>query len=37
MLNYPMGNGAVGVASDRIIFSVTEVTGNIYLATPKKR
>jgi len=35
MLNYPMGNGRIGVAADRIIFTVTEVQGNIYMATPK--
>jgi serine/threonine protein kinase len=37
MLNFPKGNGAIGVAADRIIFAVTEVTGNIYLAKPKSR
>ncbi|MFO7733669.1 MAG: hypothetical protein R6X21_08470, partial [Candidatus Aminicenantes bacterium] len=36
-LNFPMGNGVIGVAADRIIFTVTETMGNIYLARPKKR
>jgi len=36
MLNFPRGNGAIGVAADRIIFAVTEVQGNIFLARPKK-
>ena len=36
-LNFPKGNGAIGVAADRIIFAVTEVRGNIYLAAPKAR
>lgn len=35
MLNYPMGNGANDVAADRIIFTVTEVQGNIYVAKPR--
>ena len=37
MLNFPKGNGAIGVAKDRIIFEATAITGNIYLAKPKKR
>lgn len=37
ILNYPHGNGAIGVAADRIIFEATEMTGNIYQAKPKKR
>ncbi|HPW17167.1 MAG TPA: protein kinase [Candidatus Aminicenantes bacterium] len=37
MLNFPMGNGAVAVAADRILFTVTEVSANIYQAAPKKR
>ena len=36
-LNFPKGNGAIGVAADRIIFTVTEVTGNIYMAKPRTR
>ena len=36
-LNFPRGNGTVRVAADRIIFNVTETTGNIYLARPKSR
>lgn len=34
-LNFPMGNGTIGVAADKIIFKVTEMTGNIFLAKPK--
>ncbi len=37
MLNFPKGNGKIGVAADRIIFEATGMTGNIYLARPKKR
>ena len=37
MLNFPKGNGALSVAADRIIFEATGMTGNIYLAKPKKR
>jgi serine/threonine protein kinase/Tol biopolymer transport system component len=37
MLNFPKGNGAISVAADRIIFTVTEVSGNICLAKPKMR
>jgi eukaryotic-like serine/threonine-protein kinase len=36
-LNFPAGNGTIGVAADRIIFEATAMTGNIYLARPKKR
>jgi serine/threonine protein kinase/Tol biopolymer transport system component len=36
-LNFPLGNGSIGVAVDKIIFKVTEVTGNIFLARPKSR
>jgi Tol biopolymer transport system component len=36
-MNLPKGNFAVSVAKDRIIFTATEITGNIYLARPKKR
>ncbi|NTV80941.1 MAG: protein kinase, partial [Candidatus Aminicenantes bacterium] len=36
-MNLPKGNFAVGVAKDRIIFAATEVSGNIYVARPKKR
>ncbi|MDW7761136.1 MAG: protein kinase [Acidobacteriota bacterium] len=35
MLNFPKGNGNIAVAADRIIFTVSECRGNIYLATPK--
>jgi Tol biopolymer transport system component len=37
MMNLPKGNFAVSVAKDRIVFAATEVSGNIYLAKPKKR
>ena len=36
-LNFPKGNGTIGVAADRIIFEATSMIGNIYLAKPKKR
>ena len=36
-LNFPIGNGTIGVAADKIIFNVTEMTGNIFLAKPKSR
>ncbi|MBN2199281.1 MAG: serine/threonine-protein kinase [Candidatus Aminicenantes bacterium] len=36
MLNYPKGNGSIGVAADKIIFTVSECQGNIFLAKPKK-
>ncbi|MGE5741176.1 MAG: TolB family protein, partial [Candidatus Aminicenantes bacterium RBG_16_66_30] len=36
-LNFPKGNGAIGVAADRIVFEATVMIGNIYLARPKKR
>jgi eukaryotic-like serine/threonine-protein kinase len=36
-LNFPKGNGAIGVAADRIVFEATDMVGNIYLAKPKKR
>jgi len=36
-LNFPYGNGAIAVAADRIVFEAASMTGNIYLAKPKKR
>jgi serine/threonine protein kinase len=36
-LNYPKGLGTIGVAVDKIVFMASEVEGNIYVATPKKR
>ena len=36
-LNFPKGNGKIGVAADRIIFEATAMIGNIYRAKPKKR
>jgi hypothetical protein len=35
-LNFPKGNGAIAVAADRVIFEASAITGNIYLARPKK-
>jgi Tol biopolymer transport system component len=37
MMNLPKGNFAISAAKDRIIFTATEVSGNIFLAKPKKR
>ena len=37
MLNYPVGNGVVAVAADRIVFTVSECRGNVFLAKPKAR
>jgi serine/threonine protein kinase/Tol biopolymer transport system component len=36
-LNFPKGNGAIAVAADRIVFEASAMTGNVYLAKPKKR
>jgi serine/threonine protein kinase len=36
-MNLPAGNGTLSVAPDRLIFFMTEVSGNIYMATPKPR
>jgi Tol biopolymer transport system component len=36
-LNFPKGNGAIAVAADKIVFEGCTMTGNIYLAKPKKR
>jgi Tol biopolymer transport system component len=36
-MNMPKGNSTISVAADRIIFAATTVTGNIYVAKPKKR
>ena len=36
-LNFPPGNGTLGIASDKIVFQVSNMTGNIYLAMPKTR
>jgi len=35
-LTFPRGNGAVVVASDRIVFTAIEMLGNIYLVRPLK-
>jgi Tol biopolymer transport system component len=37
MMNMPKGNSTTSIAADRIIFTATEYTGNIYVARPKKR
>ncbi len=37
MLNFPMGNGAIAVAADRILFTATETRGNIFMAVPEKK
>jgi len=36
-LNFPRGNGTLAVAKDKIALWMGEATGNIYMATPKKR
>jgi len=36
-LNFPIGNGAIAVAADKILFEASTMTGNIYLAKPKTR
>jgi serine/threonine protein kinase/Tol biopolymer transport system component len=36
-LNFPLGHREIGVAADKIIFRVSEMTGNIFLAKPKSR
>jgi serine/threonine protein kinase len=36
-LNFPLGNGKIGVAEDKIIFHTCEMASNIYLARPKSR
>ncbi|MDH4271836.1 MAG: serine/threonine-protein kinase, partial [Candidatus Aminicenantes bacterium] len=37
MMNFPRGNGALAVASDKVVFWAAEATGNIFMATPKKK
>jgi Tol biopolymer transport system component/predicted Ser/Thr protein kinase len=36
-LNFPKGNGSIAVAKDKLAFWMGEGTGNIYMATPKKK
>lgn len=36
-LNFPIGNGTISVAEDKIIFHVCETAGNIFLARPISR
>ncbi len=36
-LNYPMGNGFIDVAADKVILEIDEAVGNIYLVTPVVR
>jgi Tol biopolymer transport system component len=37
LLNVPPGSGTLGVAKDKMVFYMGMITGNIYMATPKKR
>ncbi len=36
-LNFPRGNGTVAVAKDKLVVWAGETTGNIFMATPKKK
>ncbi|MDH4270659.1 MAG: protein kinase [Candidatus Aminicenantes bacterium] len=36
-LNLPAGNGTLAVATDKLALWMSEATGNIYMATPKKK
>jgi Tol biopolymer transport system component len=36
-LNLPRGNATVAVAADKLVLWMAETTGNIYMATPKKK
>jgi Tol biopolymer transport system component/predicted Ser/Thr protein kinase len=36
-LNFPPGNGTLAVAKDKLALWMCEATGNIYMATPKKK
>ena len=36
-LNFPLGNGTLAVAKDKLAFWMSEAAGNIYMATPKKK
>jgi eukaryotic-like serine/threonine-protein kinase len=36
-LNTPKGSATVAVGKDRLVISMSESTGNIYMATPKKK
>jgi Tol biopolymer transport system component/predicted Ser/Thr protein kinase len=36
-LNYPKGNAFIDVAADKIVFTVDEITGNIFMVTPVAR
>jgi Tol biopolymer transport system component len=36
-LNFPKGAGFIDVAADKIVFTVDEITGNIFLVTPVAR
>ncbi len=36
-LNFPKGGGFIDVAADKIVFTVDEITGNIFLVTPVAR
>ena len=36
-LNFPMGNGSLAVANNKLALWMSEATGNIYMAIPKKK
>jgi hypothetical protein len=36
-LNFPKGGGFIDVAADKIVFTVDEIMGNIFLVTPIAR
>ncbi len=36
-MNIPAGNGALGIAPDRLIFYMAEASGNVYMAAPRQR
>ena len=36
-LNIPRGNATVAVATDKLVLWMAEMTGNIFMATPKKK
>ncbi len=36
-LNLPIGDGTLGIAKDKLIFYMSTLAGNIYMATPKAR
>jgi hypothetical protein len=36
-MNMPRGNATVAVGADKLVIWIGETTGNIYMATPKKK